>query len=312
LRKKQKVMAPKNASSCVLLAVILAGTPAIAQQSAKPLPPRPLPPSTVPSSNSSSPATYSTPESGAKEIVDDGAQPVPSSSAPGRLGVAPAAQPEPKPYRLTAAPRRPRNGWSIGAFGGANISQTGEDAELGGNPVDYDSQVKPVGGIKIGYTWPFDSEPIDQFEEEFPSGLRLGGGVELEAFYLGNQLNISDGGVLSEEIEADSIVTSANFLLKAQIDRFRLYAGPGVGVAYVSLQDNQFAKSLGQDDSDEGVVLVWQIMAGLDYFLASDWSLFGEYKFFNYYDYNFYSGAAEVDISQYENHLLNFGVRYHF
>jgi opacity protein-like surface antigen len=300
-------MALKYACFSLMALAVLAGSPVLAQT--KPLPPRPLPPA-APASTAPAYTTSGTADS-AKEIVDEGAQVVPSSTAPGRLGVTPAPQPAPQPYRVTTAPRNPKTGWSFSVFGGANVSQSGEDAELGANPIDLSSQVMPVGGIKVGYTWPFDSEPMDQLDAEFPGGVHLGGGVEFEGFYLGEKLNISRTGV-EDEVDADNGVLSANFLLKAQYRKFRAYAGPGFGLAYIAMSGNDTALALGQDDSEDAVIFVWQVLAGLDYFITPDWSIFGEYKYFNFYDYDFYSGPAQISVQDFENHLLNFGVRYHF
>lgn len=163
--------------------------------------------------------------------------------------------------------------WYIGAMAGANITQ---DDDLGGPAGNTSGSTQPMGGLKFGYVYPFDQEPIDQFMDETNGrGVRLAGALEAEAFYVRNETDVN-AAAGSRELVTDNAYFMVNALLKGAIGRLGLYAGPGGGVAYTHATGNALAGAGGEQDD---VNLAYQFMGGIEYSLSSDWSLFAEYKY---------------------------------
>jgi opacity protein-like surface antigen len=161
--------------------------------------------------------------------------------------------------------------WYIGVMAGANVTQ---DDDLSGPAGRTSGSAQPMGGLKFGYVYPFDREPIDQFmDETHGRGIRLAGALETEAFYLRNETNVN-AAAGSRELVTDNAYFMLNALLKGAIGRLGLYAGPGGGVAYTHASGNAVAGGKKDD-----VNLAYQFMGGIEYSLSSDWSLFAEYKY---------------------------------
>lgn len=159
----------------------------------------------------------------------------------------------------------------VGGFAGANITQ---DDDLGGAAGTTSGSAQPMGGFKFGYVYPFDQEPIDQFMDETNGrGVRLAGALELEAFYLRNETDVTSGGI-SRDFTTDNGYFMVNAFLKAAIGKFGLYAGPGGGVVYTHATGD----ALGGGEQDN-VSLAYQFIGGAEYNFAPQWSLFGEYKY---------------------------------
>lgn len=211
-----------------------------------------------------------------------------STSAPGaplteargsRLQVTPEAAAQAEQYRNAEKPafkaepplRSSVGSWYLGAMAGANVAQ---DDDLGGAAGRSSGSVQAMGGLKFGYVYPFDSEPIDQFmDETHGRGVRLAGALEAEAFYLRNEADITAAGV-SRDLETNNAFFMINALLKGAIGRLGLYAGPGGGLAYTSATGSALA---GGDKDD--VNLAYQFMGGIEYNLPSQWTIFAEYKY---------------------------------
>ena len=199
-------------------------------------------------------------------------------------------------------PREPMTGWNAAVYGMANLAQGTTGANFSLN-----SEISGAGGIKLGYAWPFDKEPIDQFNEEFGDNRpRLGGGIELEAGYLNDQLKGSNaGGNLSGDI--DNAYFLVNFLLKSRMGNFVPYIGGGVGGAYTSLSDPVIPGATGLDD--DAVSFAYQGVAGLDYYFRPDWSVFTEFKYLVLQDLSLGDGGGGLDFGNYQHFLLGMGVR---
>lgn len=195
-------------------------------------------------------------------------------------------------------PREAEHGWSVGVYGGANLVQFNDNARF-----SFDSSVQPAAGIKIGYTWPFDSESTDQFQDEF-GGFRLGGGIELDLGYVRNELKGRLNGV-GFSADVDSAVFVTNFLLKGRNGKFQPYIGPGIGGAF--LQSSKY--NLGGRASDDQIVFVFQGVAGLDYFMTPQWSLFAEYRFLGFQDVELYQGPSRLRTDRFYNNIFNLGIR---
>lgn len=163
--------------------------------------------------------------------------------------------------------------WYVGVMAGANISQSDELGPPAGNS---SGSTQPMGGLKVGYIYPFDREPIDQFMDETNGrGLRLAGALEAEAFYLRNETDIN-AAAGSRDLVTDNAYFMFNALLKAGVGRLGIYAGPGGGVAYTHATGSALNGAGGEQDD---VNLAYQFMGGLEYHLPSDWTIFAEYKY---------------------------------
>lgn len=207
------------------------------------------------------------------------------------------SQAEKQPNFRNEAPLRNSLGSTyVGAMVGLNFAQ---DSDLDG----VDGSVNPGGGLKLGYVFPFDSEPIDQFMDETRgSGVRLAGALEVEAFYVRNEVDL--GG---SDFTLDVGYFMLNALLKGNIGKFTLYAGPGVGLAYSHASGGALTS-----DEDQAS-LAYQMIGGLEYAFAPDWSLFAEYKWLvaDGVDVDLV-GNPSADLGAFEQNLLMFGVKRSF
>jgi len=210
----------------------------------------------------------------------------------------------PKPKFASEAPLRDQSRGYIGISAGMNFAQ-GDDINTPG--ITNSSNLAPVGGIKLGYVYPFDTEPIDQFRDETRGfGLRLAGGLEAEAFYLGNDSEFTTGGV-SQDFNLDAGYFMINAFLKARVTEFTFYAGPGVGLAWTHASGGAL-----QGDQD-GAYLAYQMTGGIEYLLAKDWSIFSEYKWLVTDDYSVDTvGAGTANFGMFQQHLISFGLKRHF
>jgi opacity protein-like surface antigen len=294
---------------CLMMAAVTPVT-AFAQELQPPPPPRPLPP----------------PQTEVKKEV----KAVPSQSS-GRLTPQTTTHVKETAQAPGSAPvgfavnqvevRQPKTGWNLGVFGGVNFLQdTADDFGLRiQNPVPPASrgdirggQVGAIGGIKLGYDWPFSDEPIEQFEKETAGlgGIRLSGGLEAEAFYayLPWKARLDTGGDAHGDFHAG--VFMLNALLKGQIGKFRPYAGPGIGAAYIhGTNYDVLGVSQGEDDTVE---LAFQILAGVDYFISDGWSVFGEYRFLDFIDVNIFGQGRSLKADDFQTQHLSIGIRRHF
>lgn len=284
----------KRRNLCALVAMTcVVGFSSSQAQSNLPPPPRPLtanqnPPYVTPGTN------YNT-------------NPAPANTS-GRMAV----QPGDNSKQISGAPvgfvvrdvkpRDPLTGWNAAIYGMANVGQTTSHANF-----SLDSQVSGAGGIKLGYSWPFDKEPIDQFEDEFGGNRpRLGGGIELDAGYINDQLR-GNNRVGDVNGDIDNAYFMLNFLLKSRMGNFVPYIGVGLGGAYSSLRDATIPGATETDDS--AVTFAYQGVAGLDYYFRPDWSVFGEFKYMVFQDLGLASGVGRLDFGNYQHFLLGMGIR---
>jgi opacity protein-like surface antigen len=214
---------------------------------------------------------------------------------------APQPQAQGTPYMLKAEPRAPLTGYNVAVFGGINVAQEGDIETFGGLPTESDSEIAAQGGLKLGYIWPFSDEPLDQFELETSSvgGVKLSGGLEAEAFYVGNRTELStSAGVTKFDMDMGFLMLNAT--LQAQWGKFRIYGGPGVGLAVIG------------SENDTQAELAYEILGGMNYFFAPDWSIFGEYKYLIIDHLVVTTPAGNADFDQFGQHLISLGLRKHF
>jgi len=206
-------------------------------------------------------------------------------------------------------------------FGGANVYQNASfdhtDVRAFGRTFGIDADLDPntgwFAGVKLGYVF-------DTHTWFLPA-------VELEGFY--NHLDVEANG-RSDELRTDahvraemrSAVMMANLLGKIDLGHFRPYIGGGAGAAYVSAgQVDAELDFRGHEvihvngDADEfgrigrfrtdGWTFAWQAVGGFDYYLTPRVSVFAEYKALWYY-------VNTDGVSNYLQHLVGGGVRFHF
>ncbi|MDD5262521.1 MAG: outer membrane beta-barrel protein, partial [Methylacidiphilales bacterium] len=215
--------------------------------------------------------------------------------------------------------KEPRTGFSFAVFGGANLfeslSGTLDSQAIVppgilttvGTKASADSTIEPVGGLKLRYDWPFDPEPIEQFSDELQGRpLHLGAALEAEAFYLGGKIsaNTSTQGVSTS---LNSAVFMLNPLLTLQTGKWRPYIGPGVGFAYIDATG--YNNPATTQTSATQTALAIQGEAGVDYFFVQDWSIFAEYKYLVFNNFNLFDSPAKIDASRLDNHILTMGLR---
>jgi opacity protein-like surface antigen len=257
------------------------------------IPPAPRPMDPTASDSSSESAVVSAGQNGRLQVT----------SAPVSANRVTSEAPPENRYFINPEPRKPTTGYNFSVFAGASLAREDDLTQFGGLAANSGHEVGPLGGFKLGYVWPFTDEAIEQFELETSSvgGVRLSGGLELEAFYLGSDTDITTAAGTSK-VGLDMGFMMVNATLQAQWGDFRLYAGPGVGLAIIG------------SENDTQAELAYQIMGGLDYFITPEWSIFGEYKYLivNRLVVTGAAGGTADFGSQYGQHILAMGLRKHF
>ncbi|MDX6766717.1 MAG: outer membrane beta-barrel protein [Candidatus Methylacidiphilales bacterium] len=206
-----------------------------------------------------------------------------------------------KPRFNVDAPLRDRSGYYIGASLGANIAQ---DNDVNAPGLSLSGDIAPVGGLKLGYVYPFDNEPIEQFQTETGGiGLRLAGALEAEVFYLRNESEATIGGV-ARDFSIDAGYFMFNAFLKAKVGKAGFYAGPGVGIALTHTSGSAI-----NGDQDEAN-LAYQMVGGAEYLFHPDWAVFAEYKWLITDDFDLdMNGAGQTDFGMFEQHLFSLGIK---
>jgi opacity protein-like surface antigen len=250
------------------------------------------------------------PEASTAYESPDELQTAPAQHNGGRMAV---QSPEKKPqFIVSAEPRMPKTGYHMGVMAGATLWQ---DASYDDGAPDYDETNKlgPYFGVKFGYDWAFEDEPIEQWKREVGpenDGVRVSGGLELEAFMLQNAF---EGSTSAGAVKTDLYtgVGMVNLLMKLQWGKFRPYFGPGIGLAY-TFADDYTAPGGAPHDTDSTVSLAWQGIIGTDYFISPDWSVFGEYKFLDLHGVDLFGPTNQIDMEDYYHQIVAIGIRKHF
>jgi opacity protein-like surface antigen len=118
------------------------------------------------------------------------------------------------------------------------------------------------------------------------------------------------------DFNMNSALFMINAYLVGQTGKLRPYLGGGGGIALI-FADNYSNAGLDEagtdyDNSDDVVALAWQLIAGADYFLDNNWSVFAEYKYLVFTDFDVFNGQSEVQFGDLDNHILNMGLRRNF
>lgn len=242
------------------------------------------------------------------------AQPLPPRSSPPPY-TAPTQEEATPPFVMTAPTTREeseeessmrKGGYYFGAWAGANAVQDGTWL-INGAKIRDRSVPWWGGGIKFGYTWPFSDDPVTLSFED--GQFRVSGALEAEAFGVGSRLRPRVNGV-KRKLDIDSAVFMLNFLIKGQTGRFQPYVGPGIGFA--ALFAHGYDMPARTDSSDEDISFAFQVLAGCDYFLYKEWSIFGEYRFLSFPEAELFNSPTDFEMESLNQHLFSLGLRHHF
>lgn len=236
--------------------------------------------------------------------------------AAGAFATAFAKETEPTPKNYEKELKSGITGWSVSVYGGANLNRP-DDAKVSGfglgssNLSTKGSNLGGVAGIKVGYD--FTSINRESLLEVTPA-------LEFEGFYTGFQHKGSVDRLSGVGLEADLDlgVISLNPLLKFKYQSIQFYGGFGLGGAYISTNGAKgtgLASGLVQPQASNDTVLALQGIAGVDLWLAQNWSLFTEYKYLNLFDGKLgkeSSTQLNTSFDSFGMHIVNAGIRYHF
>jgi len=196
-------------------------------------------------------------------------------------------------------------GFYIAPEGGFNLYHVTPDAGrpgIGNEKVDLGGYV----GGKLGYT--FRTGPVLPTFETDMFYNRFGGAWD--RVYRGPERNHVKHRE-SEDYQIDSGAFLENALLRFDFGTFQPYIGAGIGAYTQSSARQQTdrnydtgAKYSYDDYHRQTASWAWQLVAGADYFVRQNISLFVEYKYLNYMD-----TAPHDRLSQ---QLLGSGVRFYF
>lgn len=194
----------------------------------------------------------------------------------------------------------------VGAFaGGANVTGTSTSNRISGLGVQGNS-VGWIGGVEFGYKW------------ATPVGINVA--AELEFYYLNQDIS-GTSGRSSYRSSLSAFGAMANGIVQLDLEsilgddagwigRIKPYVGAGVGYGYG--YQNQIAyKRTGQRErsnlSDGGESgFAYQLLAGVEVELAENFSVFGEYRYMDLYDF----GNGDIKGAEVSSWLL--GMRFQY
>ena len=201
---------------------------------------------------------------------------------------------------LTTAVSANERGPYLGIHAGANqlTHDTKNDNSLGSFNLGFESGYQ--GNLTLGYRL----TPNSTFGK---------GRVEVEIGYRQNdidQIDFSDGS-----FRADGEATVLSLLFNtfgeyANSTRWTPYAGVGIGMAVVTLQEVEVNGAAVVDDDD--LVLAWQAAAGVSYAINPSVDLDLSYRYFGTDNPTLTDSDGMEFESEYAAHNLQFGIRYTF
>ncbi len=183
---------------------------------------------------------------------------------------------------------------------------------------DFNTNLGPVeskfdGGFNVGAAAGFDTNWIRHITPSDAFGSRF----EMEYAYREDDVDTHRIGgarlpASSGEFGAHSLMANALIDFNRQ-SPLSFYAGGGIGVAFVNYDNFRAAGANVFDDDD--TVFAFQGIAGAEYKIGRQWSLFGEYRYFGTVDpkVTLFPGVGgarrSVDL---DTHNVGGGIRYRF
>ena len=166
-------------------------------------------------------------------------------------------------------------------------------------------------GVFGGYVKPNDLEVENSADVSLKDGWAIGAkagyifpqvkwlAAELEYFYLAKQ-DIDQSGT-DGDFSAHNIM--ANLLVRYPEGPIHPFVGVGIGWSWATFKENSPGVSI--DETDNG--FAWQILAGVNFQVTPNWSADLAYRYFS----SEYRNVGSLDLTS-KNHMILFGVNYHF
>lgn len=123
--------------------------------------------------------------------------------------------------------------------------------------------------------------------------------AEFEYFYMAKQ-DIDQSGT-DGDFSAQNVMV--NMLVRYPEGPIHPFAGVGVGWSWAKFKANSPGVSI--DETDNG--FAWQILAGVNFQVTPNWSADLAYRYFS----SEYRNVGDLDVTS-KNHMILFGVNYHF
>ena len=184
-------------------------------------------------------------------------------------------------------------GFNTSIYGGVTALQDGSatltasNAPTTVNPnsltANQQSEVGGVGGIRTGYTF-------KNFTDDVPW---LMPAIDVDAFWAGYKYKTEaeatpyTGSYLSTDLNTYSLMVEPK--VKMNLGKFRPYLGVGVGGAYIHADNSHVnlqstlaglgSENTGYSKSLDAGAVALEGLAGVEYFLARNWSISFDYKF---------------------------------
>jgi len=137
---------------------------------------------------------------------------------------------------------------------------------------------------------------------------------EIELSYRSNGIDgIDVNGAPVAPVDGDMVTTAlmANLFLDIPTGLvIQPYIGAGIGYAHVEVDDYAVNTITFVDDSDN--VFAWQAVVGAEYFVDPEWSVFGEYKYFDTSDVDVSTINGTNNSIDTQNHSIMAGVKINF
>ena len=230
------------------------------------------------------------------------------------------------PYRYRAAiePRPVENSRYVAASGGISVAHSSINAAVDLNPLvpglgkfrfsdDFDNRL--AVSIKAGQVFPI-TDPLSSDEVKFS--------MVTEGEFTFNQSRATGtvdaglplGSSVRGEIENDNFIFMANGIARMEYKFLRPYLGLGLGftlthsstrIDVVSLPSNATFQG---DDFD--ICFTGQGLAGLEFALSDQWSLFGEYKHVILLDPKSEEANHQFKADYFLQGLVTGGIKYYF
>jgi len=218
-------------------------------------------------------------------------------------------------------PRDEIKGLYVAVMGGASLDQdSSSNLDLQGSgiagtanrPFTSNSEIAGTAGLKLGYI------PFKDLEEK---GATFNFGAELEFAYLGLQADGRDSTGSTFQSDLDTYQLMANLLLRYENKYIVPYVGAGFGLALFDPQNTSVRRlgaELANGDEMEGA-FAYQFMAGLEYQMFKQWSVFAEYKYLVYDSFTLTAGAAgtangklKLSYDDFTQQIIQSGIKYRF
>lgn len=179
-------------------------------------------------------------------------------------------------------------GFYVGLQGGFNFDQSTVEDSIGSVDVTSDTGLGGFGGLKLGYA-----------TKSICSTVRPA--FEVDAFYNGfsQDLTFSEANLRANgDLKVNSGAFLANAILRFPLSAVQPYIGVGAG--FYTADESASLGLLDASTTHSG--FAWQVIAGADYYMTSNISIFTEFKFLNYENFDGRLGQL----------LAGGGVRFHF